>query len=118
MIMSSLQLPVLHSYDTLHPQSRKSFATTTGGLQPSSASTYRLQKWSEQFQTTNKAIPDLTESLSTGTNLERSQWVTLNRAKLELVKQKENLKYGDLSPAQPAIVARSTPRTTYYNIVP
>ena len=52
-------------------KSCKTFATIDG-LQPSSASAYRLQKWSQLFQTTNKALPDPDESLLTRTNLEEN----------------------------------------------
>ena len=72
-------------------QSRRSFATVNEltGIPPPS---YRLRKWKEADpHSANRALPDPSESLPSGSDLPCGEWVTLNRARAKVGKTGDNM---------------------------
>ena len=92
----------LHGHVPVPPRlsSRRSFATVTG-LAPTPACRFRLVTWRELDTSENQALPEVSESLPSGTNLTRRDWVTLNRARAKVGRTGDNmLKWGLKESAQ------------------
>ena len=68
-----------HQYPNRRLKSRKSFRTVDS-LDPSISAISRLQAWNEWDDHPNEAIQTPDEQLPTGTDLQRREWVSLNRA--------------------------------------
>ena len=106
----STQLNIKQENDVRHPlyghqiirrrlKSRKSFMTTSS-LDPSDSGTYRLERWRETDRCPpNEAIQSPRESLPNGTNLNRRDWVTLNRARARVGRTGDNLQKWGLAPS-------------------
>ncbi|GFS15522.1 RNA-directed DNA polymerase from mobile element jockey [Elysia marginata] len=69
-----------HSYPRARLKSRKSFRTVES-VQPDQAARQRLELWNTWDNTTNEAIQTPKEQLPSGRELQRKDWVTLNRAR-------------------------------------
>ena len=82
-------------------QSCRSFATVNE-LTEVSPPSYRLQKWQEKDPPSpNGALPEPSESLPSGSDLPRGEWVTLNRARAKVGKTGDNmLKWGFAASAE------------------
>ncbi|GFR92554.1 hypothetical protein ElyMa_006203600, partial [Elysia marginata] len=50
-------------------------------VQPDQAASHRLELWNTWDNTTNEAIQPPKEQLPSGRELQRKDWVTLNRAR-------------------------------------
>ena len=61
-------------------KSRNSFINAKS-LNPNEASASRIEQWKEWDSKTTDAVQQPTETLACGTNLERKEWVALNRAR-------------------------------------
>ncbi|GFS26736.1 endoglucanase [Elysia marginata] len=69
-----------HSYPRARLKSRKSFRTVES-VQPDQDASHRLELWNTWDNTTNEAIQPPKEQLPSGRELQRKDWVTLNRAR-------------------------------------
>ncbi|GFR73303.1 ATP-dependent RNA helicase p62-like [Elysia marginata] len=69
-----------YSYPRARLKSRKSFRTVES-VQPDQAASYRLELWNTWDNTTNEAIQPPKEQLPSGRELQRKDWVTLNRTR-------------------------------------
>ncbi|GFS06015.1 ATP-dependent RNA helicase p62-like [Elysia marginata] len=72
-----------HSYPRARLKSRKSFRTVES-VQPDQAASHRLELWNTWDNTTNEAIQPPKEQLPSGRELQRKDWVTLNRARAKV----------------------------------
>ncbi|GFR66767.1 hypothetical protein ElyMa_003691000 [Elysia marginata] len=72
-----------HSYPRARLKSRKSFRTVER-VQPDQAASHRLELWNTWDNTTNEAIQPQKEQLPSGRELQRKDWVTLNRARAKV----------------------------------
>ena len=72
---------------------------TNESLNTQSANAHRIERWREWDQSThNEALPDPNEELPRGTNLQRKDWVTLNRGRAKVGRTGDNLKRWGLKP--------------------
>ena len=95
--------------DTRHPlyehicptprlKSRKSFMTNES-LNTRLAQAHKIESWRQWDQSThNEALPDPNEELPRGTNLQRKDWVTLNRGRAKVGRTGECMKRWGLKP--------------------
>ena len=74
-----------HKYPQSRLKSRKSFRTVES-LDPNLSAFWRRKAWNELEIYPNEAIQPLIEELPTGTDLQRKDWVSLNRARAKVVK--------------------------------
>ena len=74
-----------HEYPNRRLKSRKSFGTVDS-LDPSISAISRLQAWNEWDDHPNEATQPPDERLPTGTDLQRRDWVSLNRARAKVGK--------------------------------
>ena len=79
-----------HKYPQNRLKSRKSFRTVES-LNPDQSVNYRVNAWKEWDTTSNEAIHPPAENLPTGTYLSRKEWVTLNRARVKVIKTASTL---------------------------
>ncbi|GFR93337.1 hypothetical protein ElyMa_002640500 [Elysia marginata] len=86
-----------HSYPRARLKSRKSFRTVES-VQPNQAASHRLELWNTWDNTTNEAIQPPKEQLPSGGELQRKDWVTLNRARLKVGKTASTLHKWKLRP--------------------
>ena len=88
-----------HNLPASRLKSRKSFMRNES-LDPIAARIYRLDIGREWDQTpTNTALQDPTEELPQGRNLERKDWVTLNRDRAKVGRTGRNLHKWGLIPS-------------------
>ena len=78
-------------------KSRKSFITIEESVNPEHASIYRLSTWKEWDNLVSEAVEDPREELPNGTELQRKEWVALNRARANVGRTADNLKKWGLS---------------------
>ncbi|GFR98758.1 ATP-dependent RNA helicase p62-like [Elysia marginata] len=78
-------------------KSRKSFRTVES-VQPDQAASHRLELWNTWDNTTNEAIQPPKEQLPSGIELQRKDWVTLNRARAKVGKTASTLHKWKLRP--------------------
>ncbi|GFR75006.1 sodium/glucose cotransporter [Elysia marginata] len=86
-----------HSYPRARLKSRKSFRTVES-VQPDQAASHRLELWNTWDNTTNEAIQPPKEQLPSGRELQRKDWVTLNRARAKVGKAASTLHKWKLRP--------------------
>ncbi|GFS03382.1 retrovirus-related Pol polyprotein from type-1 retrotransposable element R1 [Elysia marginata] len=86
-----------HSYPRARLKSRKSFRTVES-VQPDQAASQRLDLWNTWDNTTNEAIQPPKEQLPSGRELQRKDWVTLNRARAKVGKTASTLHKWKLRP--------------------
>ncbi|GFR87248.1 hypothetical protein ElyMa_000742000 [Elysia marginata] len=86
-----------HSYPRARLKSRKSFRTVES-VQPDQAASHRLELWNIWDNTTNEAIQPPKEQLPSGRELQRKDWVTLNRARAKVGKTASTLHKWKLRP--------------------
>ena len=79
-------------------RSRHSFMTVTG-LGVLSPGDFRLARWGDTDVNNNDALPEISESLPSGTDLPRQEWVALNRARAKVAKTGDNLVRWDIEPS-------------------
>ncbi|GFR83311.1 RNA-directed DNA polymerase from mobile element jockey-like [Elysia marginata] len=79
-----------HSYPRARLKSRKSFRIVES-VQPDQAASHRLELWNTWDNTTNEAIQPPKEQLPPGRELQRKDWVTLNRARAKVGKTASTL---------------------------
>ncbi|GFR99826.1 ATP-dependent RNA helicase p62-like [Elysia marginata] len=82
--------PVIERY-------RKSFRTVES-VQPDQAASHCLELWNTWDNTTNEAIQPPKEQLPSGRELQRKDWVTLNRARAKVGKTASTLHKWKLRP--------------------
>ena len=70
--------------------SRRSFNTVTG-LARTDPSRFRRATWRELDTSINDALPEISETLPTGTDLARRDWVALNRARAKVCRTGDNM---------------------------
>ena len=71
-------------------KSRNSFMCAKS-LNPNEASTSRIEQWKEWDNKVSEAVQKPTETLACGTDLERKEWVALNRARSKVGRTAEAL---------------------------
>ena len=86
-----------HTYPESRLKSRKSFRTVER-LEPGLSAPCRLGIWSEWDDSPNEAIQSPAEQLPTGTDLQRKDWVSLNRARAKVGKTASTLYKWKLKP--------------------
>ncbi|GFS19064.1 RNA-directed DNA polymerase from mobile element jockey-like protein [Elysia marginata] len=86
-----------HSYPRARLKTRKSFRTVES-VQPDQAASHRLELWNIWDNTTNEATQPPKEQLPSGRELQRKDWVTLNRARAKVGKTASTLHKWKLRP--------------------
>ncbi|GFR84582.1 RNA-directed DNA polymerase from mobile element jockey-like [Elysia marginata] len=86
-----------HSYPRVRLKTRKSFRTVES-VQPDQAASHRLELRNTWDNTTNEAIQPPEEQLPSGRELQRKDWVTLNRTRAKVGKTASTLHKWKLSP--------------------
>ncbi|GFR77736.1 ATP-dependent RNA helicase p62-like [Elysia marginata] len=89
--------PFDHSYPRARLKSRKSFRTVES-VQPDQAASHRLELWNTWDNTTNEAIQPPKEQLPSRGELQRKDWMTLNRARAKVGKTASTLHKWKLRP--------------------
>ena len=87
-----------HSYPRARLKSRKSFRVVES-IQPDHSANHRITKWKEWDSSPNLTVPPPREQLAPGTELQRKDWVTLNRARAKLGKTASTLHKWNLKPS-------------------
>ena len=86
-----------HRYPNSRLKSRKSLRTVDS-LDPSTSAASRLQAWKEWDNYQNEATQPPDQQLPTGIDLERKDWVSLNRARAKVGKAVGTLHKWNLTP--------------------
>lgn len=86
-----------HQFPALRLKSRKSFRTVDS-LDPNISTTSRLTEWTIWDNHPNEATQPPDEGLPTGTDLQRKDWVSLNRARAKVGRTVGTLHKWNLSP--------------------
>ena len=105
-------------FDQKYPQSRlksrKSFRTVES-LDSNLSAFWRLKAWNELETYPNEAIQPPIEELPTGTNLQRKDWVSLNRARAKVGRTASTLHKWKLAPSSECTVATPTKQSTTFS---